>query len=67
MIVFSNILEMLAENGWSQYRLIKEKQFGNSTIQRIRFHKPINTDTIDKICELCDCQPADIMHYEQGE
>jgi len=67
MIVFSDILGMLAAKGWSQYRLIKEKQFGNSTVQRLRFHKSINTDTIDKVCELCGCQPGDIMHYEPGQ
>lgn len=64
MIVFSDILGMLADKGWSQYRLIKENQFGNSTVQRLRFHKPINTDTIDKVCELCGCQPGDLMRYE---
>lgn len=67
LIVFHNILEKLSEHGWSQYRLIKENQLGNSTVQRLRFGKPINTETIDKVCELCDCQPGDIMHYEKRE
>ena len=64
MIVFEDILNMLSERGWSQYRLVKERVFGNSTIQRMRLQESITTETIDKICELCECQPGDIMHYE---
>lgn len=66
MIVFHDVLKLLSEHGWSSYKLVKEQVFGNRTIQRLRTGEPINTTTIDKICELCDCQPADIMHYEQG-
>lgn len=64
MIVFADILNMLSERGWSQYRLVKERVFGNSTIQRMRLQESITTETIDKICELCECQPGDFMHYE---
>jgi len=64
MIVFADILNMLSERGWSQYRLVKERVFGNSTIQRMRLQESITTETIDKICELCECQPSDFMHYE---
>ena len=70
MIVFSNILKLLSDNGWSSYRLVREKQLGNSTITRLRNKESITTDTVSKICELCNCQPGDIMTYvpdEQGE
>lgn len=66
MIVFADILNMLSERGWSQYRLVKERVFGNSTIQRMRLQESITTETIDKICELCECQPGDFMHYESS-
>ena len=66
-IIFADILKLLADNGWTQYRLLKEKQFGTATIQRLRFHQPVNTDTIDKLCELCNCQPGDLMRYEPGK
>ena len=67
MIVFRDILKLLADHGWSQNRLIREKVFGMSTIQRLRKHANINTSTIDTVCELCDCQPGDIMHYEPND
>lgn len=64
MIVYDDILKRLSESGWSVYRLIKEKKIGNSTLTRIRQQQSITTDSIDTICELCDCQPGDLMHYE---
>ena len=68
MIVFCDILEKLSENGWSSYRLRKEKVISNGTIDRIRAGKSISTETIDKICSLCDCQPGEIMKYvKDGE
>ena len=70
MIKFAPILQMLSERGWSTYRLQKEKKLSNGVIISIRAGKPLTTVTIDKLCELCECQPGDLMSYvpdEQGE
>ena len=70
MIVFNNPLKMLAEHGWNTVRLKKERQISNGTIMRLRHGLSVSTDTIGKICELCECQPNDVMHYQsdkQGE
>ena len=70
LIVFANILEMLSEHGWSTYRLQKERQISNGTIIQIRNGRHISTRTIDKLCELCECQPGDLIRYvpdQQGE
>lgn len=67
MIVFNNILGMLSDNGWSTYRLRKEKQISSGTIDRLRAYQSISTDTVNTICKLCHCQPGDIMRYEEDE
>jgi DNA-binding Xre family transcriptional regulator len=67
MIEFANILQMLSDHGWSTYRLQKEKKLSNGVIISIRAKKPLTTATIDKICELCDCQPGDLMRYVPGK
>lgn len=64
MIVYKDILEQLAAHGWSTYRLVKEKQLGNGTIQRIRDRESISTETLNKICYLCGCQPGDLIGYK---
>lgn len=68
MIVYNNVLELLSANGWSTYRLVREKVLGNSTIARIRTGGTITTDTVDTICRLCNCTPGDILIYvPEGE
>lgn len=63
MIVFIDISRKLSEAGWTTYRLRKEKKIGNATMQRIKNNQSISTDTIGIICELCNCQPGDLMMY----
>ena len=67
MIVFNHILKRLSENGWSAYRLQKERQISNGTIARLRTGKSVSTDTIDTVCRLCHCQPGDLMRYTPDE
>ncbi|MBR3239626.1 MAG: helix-turn-helix domain-containing protein [Clostridia bacterium] len=70
MIVFEDIMGMLSMRGWSSYRLRNEKILSESIMTRLRSKESITTNTIDKLCELLDCQPGDLMHYvpdEQGE
>jgi putative transcriptional regulator len=70
MIIYHDILQRLAENGWSSYRLRKEGILPESTLTRIRQGTPLNTETINVICQLCHCQPGDLLEYveeEEGE
>ena len=67
MIFYQDILQKLAAKGWTSYRLRKEKALPESVLTRIRQGQPITTETIDKICELLECQPGDILKWEPGE
>ena len=70
MIVYADILEILAGKGWTTYRLIKDRKLGHGTINSIRHKKSITMETLDKLCELCECQPGDLIRYvpdKQGE
>lgn len=69
MIVYKGVLKLLSQNGWSTIRLQREGKISNGTIIQIRAGKPITTRTINTICELCHCQPGDILEYipESGE
>ncbi len=64
MIVYNDIMERLAEAGYSAYRLQKEGIMSNSTMDRIRHNKAISTETINTICLLCQCQPGELIRYE---
>lgn len=65
MIIYIDIMKRLKDNGWTTYRLRKERKIGDATVQRIKSNQSISTETINTICELCDCQPGDIMVYKR--
>lgn len=67
MIVYQDILQKLAAKGWTSYRMRKEKTLPESVLTRIRQGQSITTETVDKICELLECQPGDILKWEPGE
>ena len=67
MIIYQEILQKLAAKGWTSYRLRMEKALPESVLTRIRKGQSITTETIDKICELLECQPGDILKWEPGE
>ena len=64
LIVYKQVFERLSAAGWSTYRLVKERKIGNGTISRIKGGLSVSTETIDVICELCACQPGDILAYQ---
>lgn len=64
MIVYKQVLERLAAAGYTSYRLQREKLLSGSTLDRLRNNGTVSTETIDTVCRLCGCQPADLMRYE---
>ena len=58
-----DILAALKEAGYNTNRLRKEKLLSEGVIQSLRENKYIALQNISKICELLDCQPADLLEY----
>ena len=62
--VKQNLLKMLKENGYSTYRLRKEKIMGESRIQRIRHSELPSWRELDTICKLTARNVGDIIEYQ---
>ena len=58
-----DILSALKEAGYNTNRLRKEKILAEASIQSLREGRYINLQSLDKICSLLDCQPADLIEY----
>ena len=68
MIVYKiDILNALKEAGYNTNRLRKEKLLAEGSIQALREGRYIGLQSIDKICSLLDCQPADLIKYVKEE
>ena len=71
MLIYKfDIIEALKDAGYNTTRIRKEKIISEAVLQMIRKEEMIGTKTLDKICEILDMQPGNIIKYvdtEDGE
>ena len=58
-----DVLEALRSKGYTTYRLTHEKILHEMNLQAIRNNKMVSWKVLEKLCELLDCQPGDIVEY----
>ena len=58
-----DILAALKEKGYNTGRLRREKLLSEGVIQSLREDNYIAMNNLSRICELLDCQPADLIAY----
>lgn len=59
----TNVLALLKNNGYTTYKLRKEKILGESTLQKMRTNILLSWAELNKVCTLLNVQPGDIMEY----
>lgn len=62
-----NILEALKKAGYNTTILRKNTLIPETALTSIRHNKPISWSTLEKICDLLNCQPGDILGSQQEE
>ena len=62
-----DVIAALKEAGYSTYRIRKEKIFSEGTLQNFREGVIAAQSTLEKLCELLNCQPGDILVFEKDE
>lgn len=67
MITYYKLLDMLNRQGMTREQLRLAIGAGPSTIAKIAKNEPVTLTTIDKICEVLNCQPGDILEYVTTE
>lgn len=64
MIVFSNKLgPLLKERGMLWIDLQRELRISPTVMAKFQKDRPVNSDTINKVCEYLKVQPGDIMEW----
>lgn len=56
-----NVLETLKEAGYNTTRLRKERLLGENAIQSLRRGEMVGIIALEKICNLLDMQPGNII------
>lgn len=68
MLVYKlDILAALKNNGYTTYRIKKEKILSESTLQKFRHKEGISWSNLDTLCSLLQCQPGDLIAYIPDE
>lgn len=63
-IVYKKLFDKLEKNGWTTYRIRKEKLIGQATLTALKNGTGgLDSKTINKFCEVFQCQPGDLMEY----
>lgn len=63
MISYAPFWNTLKEKNISQYQLINEYDISTGTLDNMRKNKSITMMTIDKLCDILDCQVEDIVKH----
>ena len=67
MITYARLWETMKKKGITKYALIHTYGVSSGQIQRIRENKYVSTHTIERFCEILNCQVQDIMEYIEPE
>ena len=60
-----DVLTALKEKGYSTYRIRKDKLFAEATLQMFRRGEIASQTTLEKLCDILDCQPGDLLIYKK--
>lgn len=62
-----DVVQALKENGYTTYKIRKEKIFSESTLQSFRDNKMVSWETLEQICQLLKVQPGDLLEYVEED
>ena len=65
MIVYDRLWQKMAEEKVTQYRL-NLLGISHSTLTRLKKNQTVNTETLNKLCSILNCNIEDIIEYKKG-
>lgn len=67
MISYKRFWNTLKNSKESTYTLVNKHHLSSSTLDKLRKDKPLNTKTIDHLCNILQCKVEEIMEYIPSE
>ena len=58
-----DVLAALKEKGYNTNKIRTEKIMGEAMLQKIRKGEMVSWSVFEKLCDLLDCQPADLIEH----
>ena len=63
MILFDKLWQTMQERGIAQYDLYTKYNMNRAQLHRLRHNQNIETNTLDRLCNILDCNIEDIMTH----
>lgn len=63
IISYRPLWEIMQEKNISQYKLLKSG-IDNKTLDSLKKNKNITLQTVEKLCNILDCTPNDIVEFK---
>ena len=63
MILFDKLWQTMQERGITQYDLYTKYNMKRAQLHRLRHNQNIETNTLDRLCNILDCSIEDIMTH----
>lgn len=67
MISYGPLWETMKDRGISTYALINQHDINPRTIHQLKHNKSITLFTLEKLCNILDCGPQDIVCFTKEE
>jgi DNA-binding Xre family transcriptional regulator len=66
MIVFDKLWETMEQKGVSKYKLREHHCFEQRTLRKLKRNENVETNTLDKLCNILDCNIEDIATHKKS-
>ena len=63
MICYDRLWQTMKERGVTQYDLYTHYNINRSLINRLKHNQNIETNTVDRLCNILHCRIEDIMEH----
>lgn len=67
MIIFDRLWQTMKQKGITQYDLYTHHNVDRSQLDLLRHNQNVETNTIDRLCNILQCNVEDIMEHIQDE
>lgn len=63
MIKYDKLFSLLESRNKSATNWLRSEGMHPSVVNKLRKNGRVNTDTLNELCRLLECQPGDILEY----
>ena len=67
MITYDRLWKTMSDRGITQYKLVNDHKFSRGQLSRLKHNKNVNTFTLDRLCDILDCNIEDVVEYRKTE